>query len=143
VSAAELRRYGWERDGLVWKQKKPHLAIVPDRPARTPKRADGRRDYRTSVCECGGPKAPRSKRCRSCSYETRAPRKPAPPASHASDEGVDEVMAVLARNLMATPAPRLPVHLCDCGCLLRLDEGLCPECRSWAERNAIVWSWSA
>lgn len=140
---ADLQAYGWERDGLVWRQKTPHLALVPERDGRTPRPRNGRRDYRTSICACGGPKSPRAAQCRPCSHETKATRTTSPVADHASDEGVDDVMAILARNLMGTPAPPLPVHLCDCGCLLRLDEALCPVCRDWAERDAIAWSWSA
>jgi len=136
---ADLQAYGWERDTRgIWHQTQPHLTIVPD-----PKPKKPRKRYEVKVpCACGALMWKGASRCRSCflaSITAPTPRR----KTHASDLGVDELMTVLARTLMATPAPPLPVHLCDCGSLLRLDEALCPECRAWAERNAAVWSWSA
>jgi hypothetical protein len=148
VSVTELKAYGWEKPAgsLIWRKPARHLTVVPDtKPTVAPKKrtkSTGKRDYRTATCACGAPMTPKSKRCRGCANAAIAStnrREDGPPPDHV----IDAVMGTIARNLMATPAPPLPVHLCDCGCLLRLDEALCPECRDWAERNAAVWSWSA
>jgi len=142
---ADLQAYGWQRGpGGIWRRPKPHLAVVPE-PVPEPRETTpsrGKRDYRTITCECGARKVPRARRCRPCADAAVAspnPRAEALPA----DEVIEAVFGTIARNLAAIPAPRLPVHLCDCGCLLRLDEALCPECRDWAERAATAWSWSA
>ena len=135
MSAAELQSYGWELRRGIWHRTKPHLTIVPDPKPR-------KRYEKNATCACGQPMGKDSARCKAChrsSFTAPTPRRKA----HASDLGVDELMETIGRNLRATPVPPLPVHLCDCGSLLRLDEALCPECRDWAERNATVWSWSA
>lgn len=140
---ADLQAYGWERGrDTIWRQTKPHLVIVPDdeplssRTARTTRNARGGRDYRTSLCACGGPKSPRAQRCRACLHDSHTRNAPT-----MSDADVAALTVLLDQWIRAIPVAPLPVHLCDCGCLLRLDEALCPECRHWAERNATDHSW--
>lgn len=138
MSAAELQAYGWRKQGLIWRKPKRHLTVVPTEPAE-PRCPVPAVDRKTATCVCGAPMVPRASRCQACYLSEFGPT----PArkSHASDAGVDELMEIIGRNLRATPVPPLPVHVCDCGCLLRLDEALCPECRDWAERAAVTASW--